>query len=131
MELFLKACGVGLLSTILILAYGSQSKDISAVLLIAACAMTAMVAMEYLKPVMEFTRELEQIGNIDPSIMKILLKSVGIGLIGEIAALICSDGGSSSLGKTIQMMGSVVILWLSLPLFTVLLDMLRRILGEV
>lgn len=131
MELFLKACAAAVLCVILILAYGSQSRDLSVVLLIAACCMTALVALQYLKPVIDFARQLEQVGNIDGSIVKILLKCVGIGLIAEISALICADAGSSSLGKGIQLLGSAVILWLSLPLFTMLLDMLQRLMGEV
>lgn len=131
MELFLKASGAVLLSVILILAYEGQSKDLSVVLLIGVCCMTAAAAMDYLKPVIQFVRQLEQLGGIDGSTVKVLLKAVGIGLISELCALICADAGSSSLGKGIRLLGSAVILWLSLPLFTVLLDLLQRILGEV
>ena len=131
MELFLKACGAVLLTVILVLSFNTQSRDLSLVLLIGVCCMTALVALNYLEPVIDFVRQLEQLGNIDSSLVRILLKAVGIGLISEIAALICSDAGSNSLGKGIQFLGSAVILWLSLPMFTMLMDLLRQIVGDI
>lgn len=131
MEVFLKACGAVLLTVILVLSFNTQSRDLSLLLLIGVCCMTALVALNYLEPVIDFVRQLEQLGNIDSSLVRILLKAVGIGLISEIAALICSDAGSNSLGKGIQFLGSAVILWLSLPMFTMLMDLLRQIVGDI
>ena len=61
----------------------------------------------------------------------ILLKAVGIGLVSEIAGLVCNDAGNGSLGKTLQMLGSAVILYLSLPIFTAMLELIREILREL
>ena len=63
--------------------------------------------------------------------MKIVLKSAGIGLVGEVACMVCADSGHSSLGKAVQLLGNGTILWLSLPLFSGMLDLLREILGQV
>lgn len=129
MELFVKSCGVVLLAAILILTLGNRSKDLSMVLGIAVCCMTALIALEYLHPVIDFISQLEEIGGLDHSMVRILLKVVGIGLISEIAALVCSDSGSSSLGKAIKLLGTAVVLWLSLPLYSMMIELLQRILG--
>lgn len=129
MGLFLKACGAVLLAVILILALGNRTKDMSMVLAIAVCSMAALTALEYLKPVLTFVSQLEEIGGLDHSMIRILFKVVGIGLVSEIAALVCSDSGSSSLGKAVKLLGSAVILWLSLPLYSMLVELLQRILG--
>lgn len=131
MELFMKACGAAMLAVVVILALGNRSRDMGLLLSIAVCTMVALLALEYLRPVIEFIGELESAGALNSSMIKILLKAVGIGMISEIAALICVDSGNSSLGKTIQMLGSVVILWLSMPLFSALLELLQKILGEL
>ena len=70
-------------------------------------------------------------GNLRSDLLGILLKAVGIGLISEIAAVVCSDSGNAGLGKMIQLIGSVVILWLSIPVFQALLDLVQTILGEL
>lgn len=129
MGLFLKACGAVLLAVVLMLALGNRSKDMSVVLAIAVCCMAALTALEYLDPVLSFVSQLEEIGGLDHSMIRILLKVVGIGLVSEIAALVCSDSGSSSLGKAVKLLGSAVILWLSLPLYSMLVELLQRILG--
>jgi len=131
MGLFLKACGAVLLAVILVLALGNQCRDLSVVLLGGVCCMVALTALEYIKPVLSLVDRLEEIGGLDNSMVKTLLKAAGIGFLSEISALICVDSGSSSLGKGIQLLGSAVILWLSVPLFTMLLDLLQKILGEL
>ena len=131
MGLFLKACGAVLIALILILSQGNQSRDLSTVLGIAVCCMVALAALEYFRPVIDFLDQLEQLGGLDSGTLRILLKAVGIGLVSEIAALVCTDAGNSSLGKTVQLLGSAVILWLSLPLFTMLMELLQRILGAL
>jgi hypothetical protein len=52
-------------------------------------------------------------------------------LIGELAGLICSDAGNAALAKSIQILTTAVILWLSIPLFESLLDLVQAILGEL
>ena len=108
-----------------------QGKDMGTVLSIAVCCMVAMIAISYLQPVVEFLQKLETLGGLDESMVGILLKAVGIGFVAEIAGLICSDAGNSSLGKSIQILGSAVILWLSIPLFNSLIELVQEILGEI
>ena len=52
-------------------------------------------------------------------------------MIAEIAALLCSDAGNTSLGKTLNILSGAVILWLSLPIFNKLLELLENILGAL
>ena len=69
-------------------------------------------------------------GQLDGDWVTILMKAVGIGLIAEIAALVCSDAGNASLAKAIGILSSAVMLWLSLPLLQGLLELVQNMLGE-
>ena len=128
---FWKAAAMILIAVVLGLAVGKREKDISVLLTMAVCCMTAMIAVSYLEPVLDFLWELESVGNIQNGFLGILLKAVGIALIAEVAGMICSDAGNGSLGKTLQMLGSVVILYLSIPIYNALLTLIREILGEL
>ena len=119
-----------LLAVVLGLSLGKQ-KDIGVLLTMAVCCMVAMIAISYLEPVLDFLRELETLGDLQGDMLGILLKAVGIGLVSEIAGLVCNDAGNGSLGKTLQMLGSAVILYLSLPIFTAMLELIREILREL
>lgn len=129
MSVFIKTCGSVLLALILILFLGNKNKDLSMVLGLAMCAMVTIGAMEYLRPVLDFVGQLENLIGHDHSLIRILLKVSGIGLICEIASLVCADSGCGSLGKSIKLMGSAVILWLSLPLYAMLAELMQEILG--
>ena len=119
-----------LLAVVLGLSLGKQ-KDIGVLLTMAVCCMVAMIAISYLEPVLDFLRELETLGDLQGDMLGILLKAVGIGLVSEIAGLVCTDAGNGSLGKALQMLGSAVILYLSLPIFTAMLELIREILREL
>lgn len=129
MGLYWKAAAAVLLAVVMILALGRR--DLGLVLGIAVCAMVSLAALEYLKPVTELFDTLETLGELDGDMISILLKAVGIGLLTEIAAMVCTDSGNGSLGKSLQLLGTAVILWISLPLFTSLLDLIQEILSNL
>lgn len=131
MDEFWKASAAVLLTVVLVLALGKREKDISVLLTMAVCCMVTAVAMSYLEPVLDLLWEVEAMANVQDGMIKILMKAVGIGLVVEIAGMICTDAGNSSLGKTIQMLGTVVILSLSIPLFRGFLTLIQEILGQV
>lgn len=131
MELFWKAAAVSLLTAILGLTLEKQEKQMSLLLTVAGCVLIAGVGVVYLEPVTDFLRELERLGNLRGDMLGILFKAVGIGLICEIAAVVCHDSGNDSLGKMLRILGSGVILWLSVPVFRALLDLIQSILGEL
>lgn len=131
MDGFWKATAAILLTVVLTLAVGKQEKDLSALLSMAVCCLVGIVALSYLKPVLELMEELGELGEISGGTLEILMKAVGIALVSELAGMLCSDAGSSSLGKMLQMLGSAAILFLSIPLFRSLLTLIQEILGEI
>ena len=118
-----------MISVVLMLALGKTGKETAGLLGIIVCCMVAAMAMEFWAPVADFLEKLEALGDLNGDMVGTLFKVVGIGLLTEIAALVCSDAGTASLGKTLQMLGSAVILWLSIPMFTSLLDLIQGVLG--
>lgn len=131
MELLWKTIAGTLLATILGLAVQKKEKDLAVLLSIAACCMGAVTIFTYLEPVLIFLQNLELPWNTQENILSILLKGTGIGLVTEIASLICTDAGNSSFGRIMQLLGSTAILYLSLPIFTAMLNLIQQILGEL
>ena len=131
MGTFFQAAAAVLVASVLALCIAKQGKELASLLTIAVCAMVTLAAITFLKPVLEFLRELESIGKLNGDIVQILFKVVGIGLVSEIAAMICADTGNTSMGKALQILGSAVILWLSIPVFQALLDLIQQILGGI
>lgn len=130
MTIFLQACGGVLITVILVLTLGNREKEMAGLLALTVCCFLAILSLNYLKPVIDLISQLESIGNLDASMVETLLKIAGIGLVSEIAALVCSDSGNAALGKSLQLLAGAVILWLSVPLFTALMELIQKILGE-
>lgn len=129
MALFLKAVSAVLIAVVLTLTLGKQGREMAGLLSLAVCCMILVMAMDFWSPVADFLDTLESIGNLNGEMVSSLLKVVGIGILTEIAALICSDAGTASLGKALQFLGSTVILWLCIPMFQALLELIQDILG--
>lgn len=129
MGMFLKATAAVSIAVVLTLTLGKQGKETAGLLSIAVCCMVLGIAMEYWSAVSDFLETLESAGNLNGEMVGSLFKVVGIGILTEIAALVCKDAGTASLGKGLQLLGSAVILYLCIPMFTSLLDLIQEILG--
>ena len=131
MELFFQAAAAALLAVILGLALEKQGKDMALLLTVAVCCMLMTAAVSYLRPVLTFLDQLQTIGKLNGSMVATLFKILGIGILTEVSAMVCGDAGNASLGKALQLLGAAVILWLSIPVFTALIELIQQILGAL
>ena len=127
MEAYWKVTAAALVTSVLTVMLSKQQKDFSQVLSMAVCAMGFGILAAFLQPVLSFLRQLQQLGDLNGD----LLKAVGIGLVSEVASMACTDAGNASLGKMLQMLCAAAILWMSLPMFQLLVELITKILGEV
>lgn len=128
MNIFLKCAAGTLIALILYLILFKHGRDISTLLTVTVCCMLAAATLEYLVPVVDFFERLQSISNLDSDMLQIVLRAVGIGLLSEVTALICTDAGNATLGKSLQLLASCVVLYLAIPLFTELLELIEEIL---
>lgn len=131
MDNFIKAVAVVLVTVVMCLILSKQGKDYSAVLVICVSCMIAVVAMGYIQNILAFINKLISAGNLNQDLIEILYKTVGIGFLTEITSMICTDAGNTALAKSIQFLSSAVILWLCIPLFTQLLELVEGVLKAV
>jgi stage III sporulation protein AD len=128
---FFQAAAVVLITVVLCLTLGSQGKSFGNILSMAVCTIVLTMGLKYMEPVADFLKELQTLGNLSGEMITILLKTALIGMLTEICALLCSDGGNGSLAQALRMVGTAVILWLSLPIFRALLDLVQKILEGI
>ena len=108
-----------------------QGKEYALLLSLGACCLVLVAMFRFLEPVLDLLKQLQSLGSLQPEWLSVMLKAVGIGRVVEMGALICSDAGNAALGKTLQILGAVVVLWLSIPLMNSLMDLLQQILGGI
>ena len=129
MDLFLQSAAMVLVVVILGLMLNVSNKGMVNLASMAACCMLCVGVVRYLQPVVDLLDKMRNLAGISDQMLSILLKSAGVGLISELAGLICADAGYASMGKAVHILSNAVILWISLPLVEQLLDLLQEVLG--
>lgn len=128
MDLFIKSAIGVLIAIIAYIILQRHGKDFSVILTLTVCVMIAVVCIQLMRPVTELFNQLITIGKINREHFQIIMKAVGIGLLSEITTLICNDVGNTAMGKTLQLLATVTILLISLPLFSGLIDLFNSLL---
>lgn len=131
MSEFLKTVSLVLLTVVLGLSVGKTEKDISAVLGMVSLCIAACAAVTVLEPVLDYLVELRRVFNLPDELVSTLLKAVGIALTAELSAAVCTDAGSASLGKILQILGGAVVLSLSIPMFRTLMTIIKEMTGGI
>lgn len=127
MEQFLRTIALVLLAAIFVLILRGSSKGIGELLTLLVCCMVMASAIEYLKPVLAFINSVQALIGVDSRFIKLLLKVVGIAATAEIAGLICDDSGNSAMGKALQFFATAVIVCMSIPMLTALMELIEGI----
>ena len=131
MSEFLKIVSLVMLTVVLGLSVGKTEKDISAVLGMVSLCIAACAAVTVLEPVLDYLVELRRVFNLPDELVSTLLKAVGIALTAELSAAVCTDAGSASLGKILQILGGAVVLSLSIPMFRTLMTIIKEMTGGI
>ena len=80
---------------------------------------------------LDYLVELRRVFNLPDELVSTLLKAVGIALTAELSAAVCTDAGSASLGKILQILGGAVVLSLSIPMFRTLMTIIKEMTGGI
>ena len=131
MDIFWKAIGGTLVATVFSLVLSKRNPDMGILLNLAVSTMLLLLGLGFLRPVLDFFRTLETVGALDPEKMGILTKAAGLGMVTQLASMLCQDAGNSALGKGLEMLGASAVLWVSLPLFSGLLELIQNILEHI
>lgn len=131
MDIFLKVTAGVLVAAVLCLVLTKQNADLAMLLAMAVCCMVIAAAFSYFAQVLDFARKLIEIGKLDHGLLDVLLKIVGIGLLSQIAGMVCADAGKQSLEKVLQILTTAVILCISIPVLEEMLALIETVLGEV
>ena len=125
MDVFLKTTVTIVIALIFLTVIPNNSRDFSVLVGLAACIGIATATHYFLEPILTFVSSLQTDIAVNNQILQIILKASGVAILSEFLTLFCSDTGNAAMGKAVQLLGTTVILWLSLPLFTTLLELVN------
>lgn len=128
MDTYLKVIGIAVIGILLCLILSKNTKDFPIVLVIVLCCILCGASLGFMKPIILLLEDLEELADTGVPWLTILLKATGLTFIGETVSAVCSDAGHAAVGKAVQTLTTVVILWISLPLIQKLMDLIQSVL---
>ena len=123
-----KIIGIGLVGLIIIVILKQYKPELAIYVSMAAGVITLVYAIEELTGVINLLQSISNKTYINSSFLKILLKITGITFITEFAVSICSDAGEKAIASKIEIGSKVVIITMSIPIITSLLELVVEIL---
>ena len=129
MDTLTKIAVLGVSAAIAATALKKQAGESAMLLSITACILIAVLLLQTVAPILEFVQELRGLTGLDSTLMTPVLKAVGIGFLTQIASNVCADAGQGAIAKLVELSGSVLALYVSLPLFRAVIQMIQTVGG--
>ena len=124
----IKIIGVGLTSLIIIIILKQYKPEFVIYVSILAGALILFLVMDKLAAIINLLTSLSQKAGVNSEFLGILLKITGIAILTEYAVSICKDSGETAIANKIDMGGKVIIIGISIPIISVLLETIIKIL---
>lgn len=127
MDTLLSAAAAAVVATAVCLVLKRSNSEMTVPLSIAVCAAALGLAFGLLRPVLELMARAKKLSGLTDAVFYPVLKCVGIGFVSRLASDLCRDGGQSAMAGTVELVGAVCALYVSLPLISTFLDMLLEL----
>lgn len=107
-----------------------QVGPVAAVLSIMACTAILFLVFQFLNPVIEVLERLRRLSGLTDSATAPMLKVAGISILTQVAGCVCEDAGEKTLHGAVETGGTILSLYISMPLLSAVLDLLEEMLGR-
>lgn len=124
----IKIIGIGLLALIIIVILKQYKPEFAIYVSMIAGVLILVLSIQKLTGIINLLQSLANKTYINKSFLSILLKITGIAFITEFAVSICSDAREKAIASKIEIGSKVIIIAMSIPIITSLLELVIEIL---
>lgn len=124
----IRIIGIGLLALIIIVILKQYKPEFAIYVSMIAGVLILVLSIQKLTGIINLLQSLANKTYINKSFLSILLKITGIAFITEFAISICSDAGEKAIASKIEIGSKVIIIAMSIPIITSLLELVIEIL---
>ncbi|MDR3277865.1 MAG: stage III sporulation AC/AD family protein [Oscillospiraceae bacterium] len=101
-----------------------NSPEFSLLLAIAISMLAVYISADIILEILDFLKETAAAANVPNAALGVILKTVGVSIVTRLAADVCRDAGQASVSSGVEFMGAVTAVYIALPLFRTVLDMI-------
>ena len=123
-----KIIGVGLIALIIIILLKQYKPEFVIYVSLIAGALILFMVLDKLTGIIELLSNLSSKAGGSSQFLGILLKITGIAFLTEFAVSICNDSGESAIANKIDLGGKIIIIAISVPIISALLELIIKIL---
>ncbi len=128
MEEILKIIGIGLVALVIAIILKQYRPEFAIYLSMIAGVLILVLIMNKFTGIINLLKSISDKTYINQQFLGILLKITGIAIITEFAVSICSDAGEKAIASKIEIGSKVIIIAMSIPIISSLLELIVEIL---
>lgn len=124
----IKIIGIGMISLIIIIIIKQYRPEFAVYISIIAGILILAISLQKMGEIVSLIKTISDKAGINGEFLKIILKITGIAILAEFAVSICKDSGESAIANKIEMGSKVIIISMSIPIISSLLELMLNIL---
>lgn len=128
MEEIIKIIGIGLMALVIIIILKQYKPEYAIYVSMIAGVLILFLSMEKISGIINLLQSISEKTYINKNFLGILIKITGIAFLTEFAVSVCSDAGEKAIASKIEIGSKVVIITMSIPIITSLLELIIEIL---
>ena len=124
----IKIIGIGLTALIVIIVLKQYKPEFAIYVSIIAGILILGLSLSSFSGIINLLKDISSRANINSKFLGIILKITGIAILTEFAVSICQDTGEKAIANKIDIGGKVIIMTISLPIISSLLEAILKVL---
>ena len=124
----IKIIGIGMISLIIIIIIKQYRPEFAVYISIISGILILAISLQKMGEIVSLIKSISDKAGINGEFLKIILKITGIAILAEFAVSICKDSGESAIASKIEMGSKVIIISMSIPIISSLLELMLNIL---
>ena len=124
----IKIIGIGLLALIIIVILKQYKPEFAMYVSLLAGVLIFLLVATKISGIIEVLKSFTNKTSINNEFLTLLIKITGIAILTEFAVSICKDSGESAIASKVDLSGKVIIMSMSIPIMSSLLETIISIL---
>lgn len=127
--IIVKLCSVAIITAVCAIILKSQKSDLVPLVLLAGGLILFACGFDYVAESLTFLKKFTEQTSIDISVIKLIIKLVGVAYLFELTASSIKDLGFESISDKLLLCGKIVIFAMSIPVLSALFDVITKLIN--
>ena len=124
----IKIIGIGLIALIIIILLKQYKPEFAIYISLLTGTLILLLLTDQLTGIVNLIQSIAVKANINGQFLSLLIKITGIAFLSEFAVSICKDSGEGAIASKIELGSKIVIISMSIPIISSLLEIILQIL---